>query len=243
MIHGPCKDKPNLPCREDGECSKKFPKDFLEETQPNVGGYPLYRRRDTCIKYLKKGNRHRLPPREGETQGVLVSDYVDNRDVVPYNPYLLLRYECHINVEICSSIAAVKYLFKYVYKGHDCAVFKIDRVQRMGSSGRTETVHNWDEISSYLDTRYVSAPEAVWRILGFPMQLKSHAVYRLPVHLPEDQILYFQCEHDDNQETVARSTLEKAKNTETPLSSFFNLNKDYPTTQFFLSGCSETFCF
>ncbi len=233
MIHGPCKDKPNLPCREDGECSKKFPKDFLEETQPNVGGYPLYRRRDTGIKYLKKGNRHRLPPREGETQGVLVSDYVDNRDVVPYNPYLLLRYECHINVEICSSIAAVKYLFKYVYKGHDCAVFKIDRVERVGSSGRTETVHNWDEISSYLDTRYVSAPEAVWRILGFPMQLKSHAVYRLPVHLPEDQILYFQCEHDDNQETVARSTLEKAKNTETPLSSFFNLNKDYPPARIF----------
>jgi hypothetical protein len=188
MIHGPCKDKPYLPCRENGECSKNFPKDFLEETQPNVGGYPLYRWRDTGIKYLKKGNRHRLPPCEGETQGVLVSDYVDNRDVVPYNPYLLLRYECHINVEICSSIVAVKYLFKYVYKGHDCAVFKIDRVGR-GPGENAE--NNWDEISSYLDTRYVSAPEAVWRLLGSPMKFKSHAVYRLPVHLPEDQMVYF----------------------------------------------------
>ena len=37
MIDGPCKDKPNLPCREDEECSKKFPKHFLEETQRNVG--------------------------------------------------------------------------------------------------------------------------------------------------------------------------------------------------------------
>ncbi len=103
----------------------------------------------------KRGNRLRLPPREGETQGVLVTEFVDNRDVVPYNPYQLLCFECHINVEICSSIAAVKYPFKYVYKGHDFAVFKIDRQERGPGEVR---VNNWDEISSYLDTRYLSAP-------------------------------------------------------------------------------------
>ena len=53
MIHGPCKDKPYLPCRENGDCSKNFPKDFLEQTQPNTGGYPLYRRRDTGKNYPK----------------------------------------------------------------------------------------------------------------------------------------------------------------------------------------------
>ncbi len=42
----------------------------------------------------------------------------DNRWVVPYNPYLTMQYQCHINVEVCSSITAVKYLYKYVYKGH-----------------------------------------------------------------------------------------------------------------------------
>jgi hypothetical protein len=45
----------------------------------------------------------------------------DNRWVVPYNPYLTMWYQCHINVEVCSSITAVKYLYKYVYKGHDRA--------------------------------------------------------------------------------------------------------------------------
>ncbi len=39
----------------------------------------------------------------------------DNRWVVPYNPYLSLFFNCHINVEVCSSVAAVKYLYKYVY--------------------------------------------------------------------------------------------------------------------------------
>jgi hypothetical protein len=38
---------------------------------------------------------------------------------VPYNLYLSTKYHAHINVEICTTIKAVKYLYKYVYKGHD----------------------------------------------------------------------------------------------------------------------------
>ena len=47
--------------------------------------------------------------------------YIDNRWVVQYNPYLLLKFNCHINVEICSSIKCVKYLYKYLFKGADHA--------------------------------------------------------------------------------------------------------------------------
>ena len=43
----------------------------------------------------------------------------DNSWVIPYNPYMLLKYDCHINVEICHSIESVKYLNKYVYKGNN----------------------------------------------------------------------------------------------------------------------------
>ena len=44
---------------------------------------------------------------------------LNNSWVVPYNPYLLLRYNCHINVEICASTKATKYLYKYIHKGGD----------------------------------------------------------------------------------------------------------------------------
>merc|ERR1712055_347308 len=35
----------------------------------------------------------------------------------PYNPLLLLRYNCHINVEKCASILGAKYIYKYTTKG------------------------------------------------------------------------------------------------------------------------------
>ena len=42
-----------------------------------------------------------------------------NQNVVPYNPYLLLTYECHINVEIVTSMAVIKYMLNYMFKGND----------------------------------------------------------------------------------------------------------------------------
>jgi hypothetical protein len=58
---------------------------------------------------------------------------LDNRWVVPYNPTLLLEFEAHINVEICSSVRAVKYLYKYVYKGHDRATVEIAHDEMQGT--------------------------------------------------------------------------------------------------------------
>ena len=49
---------------------------------------------------------------------------IDNKWVVPCNRHLLVRYQCHINVEICCH-ARLKYLFKYFLKGHDRAIVEI----------------------------------------------------------------------------------------------------------------------
>ena len=48
-----------------------------------------------------------------------------NQFVVPYNLGLLKRYRAHINVEVCTALTAVKYVFKYIYKGFDCADLNI----------------------------------------------------------------------------------------------------------------------
>ncbi len=101
----------------------------------------------------------------------------DNRWVVLYNPYLTMRYKCHINVEVCNSIAAVKYLYKYVYKGHDRAFVVVQpevgalsavvpQAATGGADGNNVPAAR-DEVQNYLDGRYVSASEVCHRLFAF----------------------------------------------------------------------------
>ncbi|GBN86047.1 hypothetical protein AVEN_219552-1 [Araneus ventricosus] len=115
MVHGSCGTiNINSPCMRDGQCYKSFPKQFKDDTEENVNGYPIYRRR--------------------ATEPVQVGKYsIDNRWVVPYNTWLLKKFNAHINVEVCASVKSVKYLYKYVYKGHDAASVKIPKRRCSGS--------------------------------------------------------------------------------------------------------------
>jgi len=103
-IHTPCSSKSS--CNENGRCTKRFPKKIIDHTYEDENGYPLYRRRES--EKIKIGK-----------------NLIDNSWVVPYNPYLSLKYNAHINVEICTTIKACKYLYKYVYKGNDKIVHAV----------------------------------------------------------------------------------------------------------------------
>jgi hypothetical protein len=52
---------------------------------------------------------------------------VDNQWIVSYNLHLTTKYHAHINVEICSSISTVKYMYKYVYKRPNRVIVVIER--------------------------------------------------------------------------------------------------------------------
>ncbi len=118
----------------------------------------------------------------------------DNRWVVLYNPYLTMRYRCHVNVEVCSSITVVKYLYKYVYKGHDRALVVVQleagalpaaapQAATGGANGNNVPAV-WDEVQNYLDGRYVSASEACHRL--FDLHDMHPNVYHLAIHLPNE---------------------------------------------------------
>jgi len=203
MIHGPCGTKNSRsPCMVNGKCSKKFPKKFQSETLINNDGYPAYRRR--------------------QSENIVVGKHsINNSWVVPYNPYLSLKYNCHVNVEICASFKSVKYLFKYAYKGTDCANVEV-RV---------------DEIKNFIDTRYVSPPEAMWRIYRFPMNDQTHAIIRLTVHLQNDPFMTF----DPMRLSEA---LQRSESRDTTLTAWFKLNQaDVSARKYFYYEIPEHYVF
>jgi hypothetical protein len=189
MMHGPCgainKDSP---CMVDGKCSKRYPKDFCEATTMDQDGYPIYAR-----------------PNDGQTFVGRKGFVYDNRWVVPHNPYLTAKYGCHINVEVCASVKAVKYIHKYIYKGHDRTTLQVSDER--------------DEVKEYLEACYISPIESCWHIFEFPMPAEAPTIYRLPVHLPDQQLVYF------NDGDEMDDVLERGASKKTPLTEYFIANE------------------
>ena len=129
---------------------------------------------------------------------------LDNRWVVPHNPYLLTRYNCHINVEICSGLKAVKYLYKYIYKGHDRVAIYIAFPNR-------ENV--MDEIQQFQDARWVSAQELIWRIFEFNLNEIYSPIINLQLHLSNKQLVCYWETHN-LQQVILWDRIKKTMPTE-----------------------------
>ena len=102
------------------------------ETLENVNGYPAYKRRNN-----------------GRT--VRVGRFiVDNRYIAPYSAAVLKKIQIPYQY--------VKYLFKYVYKGHNCANMEmvVDQPNSIDELHDMERNLEHDEIAAYLNCRYIS---------------------------------------------------------------------------------------
>jgi PIF1-like helicase len=107
-------------------------------------------------------------------------------------------------------VEAVKYIHKYIYKGHDRTTVEILDDQ------------NRNEVKEFLDARYIGSVEACCRIFEFSMHGEYPTVYRLPVHLEDQQLVYFN--PDDNVNDV----LERGATKDTPLTAWFKINLSNP---------------
>ena len=194
MVHGPCGPS----CLKNGRCSKGFPKQFAELTVwDDTKSYPTYRRRD-----VNNGGRAL------EHNNTLI----DNRWIVPYNPYLSLLFDAHINVEVCVSVSSTKYLYKYVHKGGDRSMMSIQ-------NENNNPANQIDEIAQYQDMRSIGSSEACWRIYQFDLSDRSPAVKSLRVHLQNEQQVYF----NDPREVAAHPP----EGRRTELDAFFLFNEQH----------------
>ena len=139
---------------ENGRCSKRYPKPFQETTSLTEDGYPSYAR-----------------PNDGRTFPVPVSGLgsveLDNRWIVPYNPFISAKYHCHTNIESVATFRTVKYCFKYIHKGPDRATVEYER----------------DEIKQHINGRYIGASEGIWRIFHYDVHKHVPSIERLQVHV------------------------------------------------------------
>eukprot|EP00978_Attheya_sp_CCMP212_P006245 scaffold14163_cov51-Attheya_sp.AAC.3 len=147
----------------------------------------------------------------------------DNRDVVPYNPALLLKYDCHLFLDICASkMASMHYIFVYFMKGEDRASILL----RHQSSVAAGIVNEDDEVDLYLNGSYKSSHQCFWRIQNFNIVTLNPTTELLPLHL-EYQFTRVTIPPNTTvgnlRETVA--TMPR-KPTESKLEAFFTLNQE-----------------
>lgn len=82
MIYGQCgRTFSRSSCIKDGYCTKYYPKTFNSTTVIKDSRYSSYRRQDIEVITEKK---------------------MSNRNVIPYNTYLLMSYQPHVNIESCN---------------------------------------------------------------------------------------------------------------------------------------------
>lgn len=241
MLHGHCGKKAQCYQADSEVCAKRFPRPFKEETTMEADGYPLYRRRN----------------KPGRTFTNIINGVpkvFDNRHLVPYNPGLSRKFNCHINVELTSGIRAVKYIYKYIFKGEDRAVVQIDAQdliahdnvppphrppsdpapppnppaanQNLTGNGAPpqdpERPPPVNEVRRYVDARYITAYSACWRIFSYPMHQHEPSIYRLAIHMPDQQFIVY----DDAADL--ENLLHNEQRGRTMLTEFFTYCRNNP---------------
>ncbi|TKR69482.1 hypothetical protein L596_021636 [Steinernema carpocapsae] len=212
-------------CMVNGKCSKRFPKPFSPFTVLPDDQYPQYKRRSPAREgvVVPEEARHLYGNTHLKKKGA-VSILFDNRHVVPYNPYLTLKYGCHLNVEYVGAAKCAEYAFKYVLKGNDRAYVRLQSQgkPKLGKDGLQ--IVDYDEMEHNFQARYMTAHEAVWRLMGYPIVGLSHTVNVLYVYKPGGRVVF----EEGHEEEAARRASKPAKNS---LTDFFELCQTDPEAQ------------
>ena len=91
-----------------------------------------------------------------------------------------------------------------LYFKHHCSTCIIQIYLHSHYFRYTVNPDSQDEVKDYIDARYLSASEAVWRIFGFQINHREPSVSPLPVHLPGcDQVVF----EEGSEQTALQSTV------------------------------------
>ena len=217
MVHNKCGTfNPSAPCMKTDPktkrnfCKMHYPQPFRISLALNEkSGRAEYRR-------LDNNDSATIKCKNGENKTVETT--IDNRNIVPYNPCLIMKYDCHICIDIVTGRAVIAYLYKYAYKPAD--------------STRAKITYNGNETEAYRSVRYISSSEAMWHIFGFRSQERVPAVVLLFVHLQGEQpVVLDEADSAEIHRSIAASSVSNLmKYFGRPLHDQFN---DLPYLQYY----------
>ena len=109
MIHKPCDTAPSARCRQfigNSSCIQRYPHKKTDHTSIQGGPYPQYQRR--CRYSVQDADRS-----------------ISDEWVIPYNPTLMLLFNCHIHVELAASSKSCSRALEYVSAVREAATNSI----------------------------------------------------------------------------------------------------------------------
>lgn len=166
MIHGPCGvPMRNAPCMKNRVFSKSSPKLFASHIErgwaphisliwwfqlmtytPCFNVLHMLFFRCVYIIFICDVLYFKHCGQDDSRTGKKTNYFLDNHLLVLYNRLLCTLFCCHLNLEITNGIAAMKYIYKYVYKGSNAVLV------RLSWDGRTVGMEApIDEVSEYRD--------------------------------------------------------------------------------------------
>ena len=112
----------------------------------------------------------------------------------------------YINVEIYTSIKAIKYIHKYIYKGSDCTTLQL---------------MDGNKVNKYLQGRYIGPFKAIQRLFKYFIYKEFPPIIQLAVYLPGKQPVYFQLDQS------VKEIQQCLKLSYFTLTAFFKYNMEY----------------
>ena len=106
----------------------------------------------------------------------------------------------------------IKYLFKYLTKGPN-RIRAVIEENIITENNETIIYKEVDEIKTYLNCRYITPYEAIWRIFEYSIHCRNPAVQRLSIHLPNMQNITFN-KNQQLQNIIRQPQIQKTTLTE-----------------------------
>ena len=136
----------------------------------------------------------------------------EDREVVPYNPILLLLLDSHCNVDVCTGPGAARYIRKYTTKMTECTKVRVANADFVATARERDGYFDWRdagrrlarELGEWYKSRVTSSSEAVTFLTEQRIQLMEPAVQTLRLHLPGDHTVKVD---DETGEAIPSSKL------------------------------------